>query len=386
MAVLLQSPLATGSTAAWAANQDVAAGSVETDATNGTNSQATKVTTGTATDADSGDNVVSTGSSTSASGANSSGDLRVETGASTAAGNAGGTSGTLIVQTGDTAAAALAGGASGSLTLKSGDTTAPGAGAGGASGALLIQSGDCTGAGAGLSGSSGSLTIETGTSSEANSGSILIQTGVPTAAGASGDITLAPGDLTGAGTAGSVILAPGATVGGNDGAVRILDALTPTMAISFDPSEQAPNGTTVLPACAIEQLNTFAIPVADVRTLNSIPVPVTPPAPVGYYPEFVSATLWYDYDTAAFGGIATGEDLVFTMGPGGPVVSGTVEATGMLDQANDEVRHVNAISAADYIPTDNTSIFLALTAGDITAGGASVLQIKVLYRNRSTTW
>jgi hypothetical protein len=129
---------------------------------------------------------------------------------------------------------------------------------------------------------------------------------------------------------------------------------------------------------------TFSIATADVAALNSAPQTVVAAAPADYYNEFVSATLWYDYATAAFGGIASGEDLQFRVGT--VPVSATCEATGFLDQATDQVRHVNAYTAAQYVPAAATAINLFLTTGDITAGGTCRLRGKVYYRQRPLTW
>lgn len=133
-----------------------------------------------------------------------------------------------------------------------------------------------------------------------------------------------------------------------------------------------------------EAVATFDIDTGKVLTLNSLPETVVAAPASGYYLEFVSATLWYDYAGAAFGGIAAGEDLQFRIGT--VPVSATCETTGFLNQANDEIREVPAFCSADYEPAVATAMNLFLTAGDITAGGTSRLKGKVVYRIRPFTW
>lgn len=133
-----------------------------------------------------------------------------------------------------------------------------------------------------------------------------------------------------------------------------------------------------------EKVATFSLTADQTKALFSATQTVVPAPAGGYYNEFVSATLWYDFGDNAFGGIATNEDLQFRIGT--IPVSANVETTGFLDQAADEVRHVNAIASADYEPA-NGAINLFLTTGDITnAGTTSLLKGKVFYRVRPLTW
>lgn len=282
MAVLLQSPLATGSTAAWAANQDVAAGSVDTDDTAAGASQATSVRTGDATGGASGSITVQTGTSNNAStglidivtGANTaanqttgvaslasgagtdaasgavevlsgdatsvtgirpSGGVNVYSGSSTANGNAGGISGNVSILSGDTDnLTAHAGGASGTVIIASGSTdSSAGAVAGGASGAITLASGntDASFAGAATAGASGAVTVKSGdtdvqnaASTAANSGNVLIQsgdtsdTGASGTSGNSGSVTVESGTAE-AGLTGNVVIQTGNSTAGGSGDV-----------------------------------------------------------------------------------------------------------------------------------------------------------------------
>lgn len=149
----------------------------------------------------------------------------------------------------------------------------------------------------------------------------------------------------------------------------------------------ATTGVTVGAAATgfVEQVATFSLTADQTKALFSATQAVVTAPVAGYYLEFVSATLWYDYGDAAFAGIATNENLQFRIGT--VPVSANVETVGFLDQVADEVRHVNGIASADYEPTAATAINLYLTTGDITnAGTTSRLKGKVIYRVRPTSW
>jgi hypothetical protein len=200
MAVLLEAPLGTGSAAVWTTNQDVTAGSVDTDAVTAAaaTSQSTFVDTGNSADGTSGANIITTGTSTSVTGIGASGTVTVRSGPSTASGNNGGASGAILVQ--------------------SGNTTTTTAHVGGPTGNVVVQSGDASLAGGGTSGASGSVAVESGTSASGNSGTVTVQSGDPTAAGTSGNLVLSTGSTTGAGIAGNIVITPGTTVAGTNGA------------------------------------------------------------------------------------------------------------------------------------------------------------------------
>jgi len=157
MAVILQANLNPG-TAAWAENQDVVAGSVDTDATTaaGAASQAAIVETGNAADGATGALTVASGTATSATGTRVSGAVTVRSGTSTSA--------------------AATGGVTGALTIGSGDSDT-GAQPGGDTGNVVIQSGDAASTGAGVSGATGSVTVESGASVSGLSGNVVLLPG-----------------------------------------------------------------------------------------------------------------------------------------------------------------------------------------------------------------
>lgn len=203
---ILTAPAATGSTATWSDNEDVVAGSVDTDDVTSGTSQSTSVRTGSGTDAQSGTVVVASGSTSSVTGARATGVVSVTTGTSTATGNNGGATGSASLSSGATSVTtAHTGGNSGAVNVLSGATSCSDAGGtGGNSGAVNVASGSCAST-AGTSGNSGNVTITTGNSDEGTSGNLSLSTGTTAAAGATGNITLRPGVGTGGGARGAVV-------------------------------------------------------------------------------------------------------------------------------------------------------------------------------------
>jgi len=136
--------------------------------------------------------------------------------AQTTAIETGPTSGAVSVQSGDTDVtfAAATGGDSGQMRVFSGNTgiSAAVAANGGASGPVFVQSGDCSSVGGGTSGASGSVSIESGFSTDANTGNVLVASGIPVGAGVSGNVALSSSLVT-TGTSGNIVLSTGAATG-----------------------------------------------------------------------------------------------------------------------------------------------------------------------------
>lgn len=105
-------------------------------------------------------------------------------------------------------------------------------------------------------------------------------------------------------------------------------------------------------------------------------------APTSAYAlEFVSATLIYDFDTAAYTGGA-GDDLVVNIGS--TAVSPAVATADLITAAGDQVVHLRALAAADYDLPVGSSI--NLTATEVTQPGtaAGVIRAIVTYRQITT--
>lgn len=91
----------------------------------------------------------------------------------------------------------------------------------------------------------------------------------------------------------------------------------------------------------------------------------------------VSAQLFLDYNSAAYDGIAAGEDLVFRYTDASGGIAATVEATGFLDASADA--HREAQFATLFTPTANAALVLHMASGNI-ATGNSPLKVKLRYR------
>lgn len=100
-----------------------------------------------------------------------------------------------------------------------------------------------------------------------------------------------------------------------------------------------------------------------------------------YALEFVSATLIYDFATAAYTGGA-GDDLVVRIGT--TTVSPAVATADLITAAGDQVVHLRALSAADYdLPVGST---INLKCTEVTQPGtaAGVIRAIVTYRQITT--
>ena len=90
-----------------------------------------------------------------------------------------------------------------------------------------------------------------------------------------------------------------------------------------------------------------------------------------------------DYNSAAYAGIAGGEDWVvkYTNGSGDQI-TGHIETTGWLDQTSDQLRWVGPIGAsgavADVSPVVNAAVVMHQLVGEITTGNSPV-NVDVYY-------
>lgn len=136
---------------------------------------------------------------------------------------------------------------------------------------------------------------------------------------------------------------------------------------------------------------TVEIATADVLDLFDTPITLVAAPGAGLYNEFVSATLWLDYNSIAYDGVAAGEDLIISYTNGAGRLCASQETTGFIDQANDEQRLVMAQPIAvngtvqDFIPVANAALVISLLTAEI-ATGNSPLKVKTLYRVRDMTW
>lgn len=119
------------------------------------------------------------------------------------------------------------------------------------------------------------------------------------------------------------------------------------------------------------------VSTAELLLLNTTPktLVAAPGAGIAIVP--VSATMFLDYATTAYDGIAAGEDLAFRYTDGSGNIALTVEATGFLDASADAHRY--ALASGLATPTANAALVLHMTTGNI-ATGDSPLKVRVRYR------
>lgn len=127
-------------------------------------------------------------------------------------------------------------------------------------------------------------------------------------------------------------------------------------------------------ACA-----TVTVSSAEILALNATPKTIVAAPGAGKYIEFISATLWLDYNSAAYAGVATGEDLVFKWtDDSGSEVSQQIETTGFLDQTSDQVRTIGKVETV-LTPAANAALVLHLLVGEVITGD-SPINVSVRYR------
>lgn len=118
---------------------------------------------------------------------------------------------------------------------------------------------------------------------------------------------------------------------------------------------------------------------AELLALNATPKQLVAAPGVGKALILVDAQLDLPYNSAAYAGIAAGEDLEIRYTNGAGQLVATVETTGFLDATASAYRHVYPASAAAIVPADNAALVLDLAVGEITTGN-SPLKLRVRYR------
>lgn len=123
---------------------------------------------------------------------------------------------------------------------------------------------------------------------------------------------------------------------------------------------------------------------AEILALNATPKTLVAAPGAGRILILEGVVLFYDYNSAAYAGIASGEDLSVKYTDGSGTAVGGCEATGFLDQTADAVRYIRPYTAtsgvSDLTPVANAALVLHMLTGEITTGN-SPLYARVFYRN-----
>lgn len=115
----------------------------------------------------------------------------------------------------------------------------------------------------------------------------------------------------------------------------------------------------------------FTVSSAELLALNATPKSLVAAPGAGNIHIPVTIAIKLTYATAAYAGIAAGEDLIVAYTNASGAQGIVVETTGFLDQASDQLRLANAVAAA-ITPVANAALVLALASGEITTGGGAL--------------
>ncbi len=128
---------------------------------------------------------------------------------------------------------------------------------------------------------------------------------------------------------------------------------------------------------------TVEISSAEILALFTTPKSLVAAPGVGYVLDFISLLLAYDYGTVAYTiGTATNLQVKYTDGAGA-ASSVTQAVTGMIDQATDQIRHLDKLESS-ITPVANAALVLTLAVANPTAGNGTI-HVKVIYRTLATS-
>lgn len=137
-------------------------------------------------------------------------------------------------------------------------------------------------------------------------------------------------------------------------------------------------GTVIATDTGIATAN-VTVATAEVLALNAVPKELVAAPGAGMAIIVEDIQLMLDFATAAYDGVAGGEDLEVRYTNGAGALIATIETTGFIDQGADAYRHVRPTTAAAIAPVANAAVVLDLAAGEI-ATGDSPLKVRVRYR------
>lgn len=123
---------------------------------------------------------------------------------------------------------------------------------------------------------------------------------------------------------------------------------------------------------------------AELLALNATPKTLiaAPGAGLAIIPTLIA--LFLDYNSAAYAGIAAGEDLAAKYTDASGATLATIEATGFLDATADAVRAIFPVTTL-LTPVANAALVLHMLTGEIITGN-SPLKVKVHYKVIETAW
>lgn len=174
--------------------------------------------------------------------------------------------------------------------------------------------------------------------------------------------------------------AKAATAAEDDRAIGM--ALVTTAANDLFPALIFPSGGISDSQDAVESVTLTA---AQVKLLNTTPITLVAAPGAGKALMLLDAVLFLDYATAAYDGIAAGEDLNIRYTDGSGALLATIETDPFLTATADAVRYVQPTTTAAVTPVANAPLVLFMATGNI-ATGDSPLKVRVRYRVIDTAW
>lgn len=187
---------------------------------------------------------------------------------------------------------------------------------------------------------------------------------VLTAGGAAnGDVTLTAGDAFAMNATGT------AAITSSDWGISTTGVVTKIASLGFD-------------SLSVYHIDTVEVTSAQVKALNAAPKELIATPGSGYFIEVISAVLILDYSTNVFT-VGAGDDLVIQYNTSGQDITGTIETTGWLDQAADQMKFtlpagVASVTAANVA---NKAVELFNVGSEVggNASGLSVVRVKITY-------
>jgi len=126
---------------------------------------------------------------------------------------------------------------------------------------------------------------------------------------------------------------------------------------------------------------TVTVTTGQLLALNAVPKELVAAPGAGKLLVLEGAQrLWLDFNSAAYDGIAAGEDLAIKYENAAGPIAAQVEATGFLDGGADEHRVVYPLADAAKEFLANKALVLHMLVGEI-ATGDSPLKVRVRYRS-----
>lgn len=126
------------------------------------------------------------------------------------------------------------------------------------------------------------------------------------------------------------------------------------------------------------QYQDTTLSTAQILALNATPQTVVTAPGAGKCIVFVGAELFLDYNSAAYAGVAAGEDLAFKVADSSGSTVATVEATGFIDQTADGLRYVHPSTTA-YTLQANQPLVIHMLTGEVITGN-SPIYVRTFFR------